>query len=671
MAVPAQVAAGQQAQEGAPSSRFLRIGELLLKENLINEFHLREALQIQKEEQQRLGDILVTLEYVTRRQLRSIMSKYKRRILLGEFMVESGIISRQDLEFALQEMRTTRRKLGETLTSLGIISEEDLAKALSKQLDMPYIVPYPRMVDQKTLSQLPSSFIEQHSILPLFESEGITTIVVSGPPDEALLFHLEDLFNHKLELAICSKTKLDEVIGIMVRERGLGATGEVVPYSKIGMGGGDLSRVDITDREITEQDVDREAIDLCNYLIIDAIRERASDIHLEQMADRIRVRYRIDGFLVHKTDLPRHIAESLFRRIKILADLDVTQTKEYQEGRIMAKIEDVNIDVRVSFFVSIFGETVTMRMLRKDMGILDVDDLGFPPRGTVQFKRALESPSGIVLITGPTGSGKTTTLYSSINHLNEMQRKIITVEDPVEYTIEGVVQGHVQLATTEDFTSVVRTIMHQDPDVIVIGEIFDSAMAGGILRAALTGHKIITTFHTDDTFGAILRLMEAGFQTFLLSSTSVFVVAQRLVRRLCPYCKRPQGPPPEVLAEFNVRDFDPDQHDFFVAEGCTQCQNTGYFGRTGLFELLNVNEPLRDGFLDGKGTSDLKRIARTSTDYITMKEAGLLKALEGVTSLEEILRVTPFSGMEEVGASPLTLEELKSRVESKEMDISL
>ncbi len=635
-----------------------RLGEILREEGMITDLQLMEALQLQKEERRRIGDVLVDLKYVTKRQLRYTIEKYKKRIPLGEYLLEKGTITADDLEFALSKKASAHRRLGETLVETRIISEEQLAQALSQQLDMPYIVPYLRMVDLHVFSRLPPSFIRHNRIVPLTQSDGVTTVVVSGAIDEATSFHLEKVFGSNIELAICAPSKIDEIITGMLESQGTTEVPEIrAEETRLSAEG--ITRMDMSGERIRAEGSETQAVDLVNYVINEAIRESASDIHLDSMPDRVRVRFRVDGLLTHKTDLPIGSRDALFRRIKVLSNLDVAETHKEQEGRLMGYLDEKKIDMRVSIFIGIHGESVSMRLFRQDLGMMDVEDLGMTPNAFSMCRRALDYASGMIAFTGVPASGKTTSLYAALNYLNSPEISIVSVENPVEYMVEGAVQG--QLSSHRDSTlgDVIRTAIHQDPDVIVVGEVLDAGQTKEVIAAALTGHKVLTTFNADDTVGAVQRLLDAGGVAFFRSSSALTVVCQRLVRKICPKCRQGVVPETELLQQFPIKDFDPDKYDFYEGKGCAACHNSGFAGRTGFFEVLTINDALREAFLKGSASAEVLSIARATTPFLTINEVGMLKAIRGVTTVEEVLRVAPLVSRDREMRHPLTVQEIE------------
>ncbi len=400
------------------------------------------------------------------------------------------------------------------------------------------------------------------------------------------------------------------------------------------------------DMVIDEGDCDqveagKNAVAMLNAIIFSAVKERASDIHIEPLEGKVSIRYRIDGVLRRKADLPKSVSAALTTRVKALSGLDVAERRRHQDGRIEARIADSDIDLRVSTYAALWGENVVIRILNRETALVGINELGLSPINLDLYLKILAYPAGIILVTGPTGCGKTTTLYASLMRLRETGIKIITVEDPVEYTVEGVVQGRLDSRPDLTYEDFIKSMMRQDPDVIMIGEIRDEAGAAASVQAALTGHKVLTSFHTDDTASALLRLMDMNIQPFLISSSLVGIMAQRLVRTLCPFCKEPTTPDSATMKAFTSINAEGPYgtHTFYRAVGCPECADTGYKGRTGVHELLEINEPVKEVIVAQKTSSQIRLTARKSAHMVSMAEDGFYKAAQGITTLEEVLRL--------------------------------
>jgi len=634
------------------------LGEILRDERIISDLQLAEALQLQKEERSRIGDILVDLGYLTKRQLGFVIREHKRRMPLGEYLIEKGIITADELTVALNTNASTRQPLGQILVDSQIITEEQLARVLSEQLDMPYIVPYPSLVDLRVFNRLPTRFMRHNKVLPLTRREGVTVILVPGLIDEPTRLQLENVFGQDIEFAIGPPSKINQTIDALIDERVASEIRDVVADEEL-VAVQETDRMDISGESLRAEGVETQAIDLVNHLVNTAIKTGVSDIHLEPLSDRVQVRFRTNGMLRHKTDLPLGIRDAVFRRVKLLAGLNVTETHKLQEGRLMAHLEDAKIDLRVSVFVGIHGEAVNMRLFRHDADIMDLDDLGMTPNAYAMCRRALDYASGLIVFAGPPASGKTTSMYGALNYLGRKGIKVVSIEDPVECVLPYAIQGDMSSNRGSTLADIVSAATHQDPDVVAIGEIPNDDHARTVLSAALTGQKMLTTLHADDAAGSLLKLLEAGLKTFLRSSTPLTVVCQRLVRRLCPNCQAVFTPEPYAIRQFPIRDFDPDKYDFYQGEGCIRCQNTGFVGRTGLFEVMTINDELRDALIEGATSAQLLATARATTPFLTISEVGVLKVIRRITTPEELLRVAPLVSREREMKNPLTMAEVE------------
>jgi len=651
-------------QENGHQEGDKQLGEALKQEGILTDNQLQHSIQIQQEslKKKRLGEILIELGYITKRQLREIARKYNHRVHLGEILVDSGVLTEEKLEQALDTQKVNKKLLGEILVESSVITEEQFAMALSQQFDYPYIVPDKRLIDKKLLQLFPEDFLRQHMALPVWKNEDVVTVIVQNPLDQSLQTMLKHLFSAKYELAIAPKSLIKKVLREIMEERSILTKG-IAPTI-------DQSR----DRTFQRYALDNVApaesttgqiINIVDYILCDAITERASDIHIEPLYDRLRIRYRIDGRLVYKTDLPKNLADSLMRRIKILSKIDIADSKDNLEGHIYVTLNNKDIDLRVAIYPTVLGEAITIRLLTKEIGLRDLEDLGMLPKVLTILKKVLDTPSGLILFTGPTGSGKTTSLYACLNYLNKPDVKIVTIEDPVEYSIEGISQCQIKDATEKQMSDRIKTMMHQDPDIMVMGEISNEITAVGSIQASLSGHKVFSTIHTDDSIGAILKLMELGLRTYLLSSTGIAVLSQRLVRKICKNCKDPYTPSKELIKEFKLKDIDSDLVDFYHGKGCVNCNYSGFFGRTGVFELLAVNDEIRSTFLDNNNASVIRKVAHSTGNYLSLREAGFIKSLQGETTLDEAMSLLSYNEKETFSMMDLKTEEIKYWMEEE------
>jgi type II secretory ATPase GspE/PulE/Tfp pilus assembly ATPase PilB-like protein len=633
------------------------LGEILAEVGRITRLQLAEALQIQKEERGRIGEVLVSLGYVTTRQVRHLIGEYKKRIPLGEYLLEAGVISPEDLDFALLQKSSSREPLGQILVKSQIIDEEQLAKFLSQQLDMPYTEPYKRLVDVGLFNRLPRVFMRHNMVLPLHKNNGVVTVVVSGLPDEHIMMQLAAVFGDDLDLTISTPTKILDTIKALLDNRSA-PEHDFIAESE-GEGAEASSRIDFSEASLENATGEFVAVEWLNYIINEGLREGASDIHIESMPEHVRIRFRVNGILTHKIDLPLAFRAGLFRRIKALAGMKFADSFRDQEGRLLGQTDKTNVDLRVSTFVGIHGETINLRLFAQEDGVMDINDLGITPNVYGMLRRALDHASGLVIVCGPPGSGKTTSMFGALNKINQRHLKVVTIEDPVEYHLPGVIQTQLSSHRGSTLAEVIESAVHQDPDVIVIGEISEDEEARVILRAALMGYKMLTTFHANDVLGALLRLGNTHLDTFMRSSTPFTIICQRLVRKVCDDCRAVIAPEPRYLAQFPIRDFDPTKYDFCHGVGCSSCHNTGYKGRTGIFEALTITEEIRQAYMRGSSALEFLKLARASSPFLTLGEIGALKAIRQITTVDEVVRVAPFSPYTRGDAEMLSFQEIE------------
>lgn len=642
----------------------MKLGDLLIKDGLLTPEQLNQALAVQQSQKvyKPLGEICVELNFLSRSQLNKALNKHHKRIRIGDLLINLGLITSEQLQTALEHQKREGGKLGEILIKLGFITETSLINTLTIQLGVPKIIPDVQLIDKNLLAGISKEFLMKNEVLPAFKDQDVVTVIMSNPLDEETIRTLGHIFKCSIEPAIAPSKEIKKVIQEYFKKTTFEVPSVFQETKK------DLV---IGDTDFTQDSEDHEdnIISILDYIITRAVFEGASDIHIEPREKKLRIRYRIDGILRHKTDLPATLAPKLSSRIKAICGLDIAEKRKHQDGRIEARVKNKEVDLRISVFPSVYGENVVIRILHRQSELIDLDSLGLSPVNRMMFQQILDQPAGIILATGPTGSGKTTTLYAALNYLNDGEKAIVTVEDPVEYTIEGVVQGQLDPKLGHTYVDFLKSMMRQDPDVIMVGEIRDAAAASAVIQAALTGHKVLSTFHTDDTTGALLRLMDMGIDTFLISSTVVSVIAQRLVRRLCPHCRERQRPDKSLLTSFNIGEIDLDKFKFYQPVGCPRCANTGFKGRTAIHELLAVNDAIRDAILERKTSTQIRLIARKKANLISMREDGFYKASKGITSLEEILRVVFYNESDEL--NPRLAEEIIALCENvSEFDLN-
>jgi len=555
---------------------------------------------------------------------------------LGEILVERGKLDAIALERAVRLQQESGEKLGQLLVTLGLCAQRDVAEALSLQLGLPLVdaTGYPEFPILE--ERVSPRFLREARALPVREDEAELALAMADPTDRYTIGAFEMVTGRTVKPLVAIPTELE---GALERLYGSGRTavGQIV---------GDVeTRVDelAFDADIQQlKDLASEApvIRLVSLIITNALDMRASDIHIEPFENRLIVRYRVDGVLHEVESPPKRLSAAVISRVKIMANLDIAERRLPQDGRIRLRVQGKEIDLRVSTVPTMHGESVVMRILDKGGVALDFARLGFEDDTLATFLEVLLQPHGILLVTGPTGSGKTTTLYTALDRLNRPDIKILTVEDPVEYQMPGINQIQVKPQIDLTFANALRSIVRQDPDVIMIGEIRDLETAQIAVQSALTGHLVLSTVHTNDAPSTVNRLLDMGVEDYLLTSTVIGILAQRLVRTLCPHCKEPYAALPELIEQMNLRRFVPQGPiTLWHERGCAQCAQTGYTGRIGIIELMPVTDPIRSLVMKHATATELRSVA-VREGMLTMYEDGLRKAVKGVTTFEEVLRVT-------------------------------
>ncbi len=600
-----------------------QVCQVLIDAKIIDDKKQRYARRIQSKISQSKSLLLVLqeLEYVDRATLFKALRKVRIELKLGDLLVQLGLIKPAELRSALsiRRDRPAAQELGPILIENHFIAEDKLLEVLAIMMGVPKVEPDFPKIDDQILRNINPKWCQDNQLIPMGIHKGRVVIAAIHPKDEVARQKVRQVYGEKAIFGISSKKSVEKAINAF-----------------------EISR----NRYINKNNnlVESDTVKLVNSIILDAIKAEASDIHIEPMHDQVRVRFRCDGVLIPNTVLDSEHAPAVVSRIKILAGADISERRHHQDGRIEFKNPDTghNIDLRASFYVTIHGEKVVLRVLSRQVEMLNVEDLGFPPRVLESFYHdVLDVPSGVVLVTGPTGSGKTTTLYSCVNYLNNIERCIITAEDPVEYQMDGIAQCSLNGKIALDYESTLTAMVRQDPDVIVLGEVRDSFSANTVIEAALTGHKVLTTFHTEDTVGSLIRLVNMDIEPFLISSTVVSVLAQRLLRKVCSKCATKHQPTSTELKRlgYNLRDFP--EFNFLMGEGCEHCRYTGYKGRVGVYEILIMNERIKDALIANKSSYEIRRICFDTSDMTTLLEDGLMKALKGQTTLDEVLRHLP------------------------------
>jgi len=550
---------------------------------------------------------------------------------LGETLVEAGVITPETLAAALARAEHAHERVGEALVALGAVSPDDILRAVAKQWGVPFLSAEEVPFTLPVLKNLSPKYLRQYEACPVSLEGSTLTVATANPTNPLLVDELRQTLGLQIKLCVAPAEAILAAI-----ERTYGAS---TALQKIVEG---MGPVDESDREedITQlRDMAFEApvVRLVNLLIEEAVTAEASDIHIEPSEESLRVRYRIDGILYDLESPPRRLQAAVTSRIKLMAELNIAERRLPQDGRIRMTLNTRRVDIRVSSIPTIHGESIVMRLLDRSSVFMPFDKLGFSPATATHFDKLINQPNKILLVTGPTGSGKTTTLYAALDKINAPEKKIITIEDPVEYQLKGINQIAVRPKIGLTFSGGLRHIVRQDPDVIMVGEIRDLETAEISVHAALTGHLVFSTLHTNDAPGAITRLQDMGVEPYLIASVLSGVLAQRLVRRICQNCRVPDAPDPGDLLAIGVTD----GHgvELFRGEGCEACRKTGYKGRVGIYELFIITEEIRSLILRKASTGEIRRVA-VEQGMVTLREDSLLKARAGFTTIEEILRVT-------------------------------
>jgi len=553
---------------------------------------------------------------------------------LGDILIEAEKITEEQLKEGLELQKQKGIPLGKAFEQLGFITQQEIIIALSDQLGIPYVPLTTYQIDTSTLALIPENYAREHKLTPLFKIGNALNVAMVDPLD---VFTIDDISNKtkmEIETAICSEDELNQVL-----DQYYGASSSVDEVVQIIQD----QDSDMMDDELDEISI-KEAVDeapvikLVNLIFTQAVKDKVSDIHIEPEEDLLRIRFRIDGVLNEAYVQPKNLQNAIISRIKIMAEMNIAERRIPQDGRFQMKIEGREVDVRVSTFPTVNGENVVLRILDKSNVIVRLEDLGFTPKVLTDFKKLLTISYGILLVTGPTGSGKTTTLYSALHSINAVEKNIITVEDPVEYRLKMIRQSQINPKAGLTFATGLRAILRQDPDIIMVGEIRDAETANIAVQSALTGHLVLSTLHTNDAPGAITRLVDMDVEPFLVSSSCAGVIAQRLVRKICPKCKKPYKPSKNLIEELNISTNDK-EFTFYKGEGCRNCKGTGYRGRIGIFELMVIDDEIKD-MIVGKATTSQIRRSALKKGMKSLRHDGIIKVINGITTIEEVIRVT-------------------------------
>jgi type IV pilus assembly protein PilB len=589
---------------------------------------------------------------------------------LGNLLLKANLITEEQLLEALKEQKIKGKRLSSVLVKLGYITEEALTSILSRQYRIPAVKLSDKKLDRSLVKLISYDTAKRYQIMPIAKTGDTITIAMADPSDSFAIDHVKFLTSMKVSVVIASESEINETIETYYKQNAIQESSSSSKESSFSASRQDLSQgVDSVSAEAlqgakldevvgnaldevlsgdnrkgkdeeVEQASEAPIVKLANNILFEAIRARASDIHLEPSEQILQVRYRVDGVLRQALQLPAKIKNALTSRLKILSHLDISERRLPQDGRFKLKLaKGREIDFRVSTLPTIFGEKVVLRLLDKSNLKLDLHDIGMEDKAMKDFLEALDKPYGMILVTGPTGSGKTTTLYSALNRLNRPEINIMTAEDPVEYNFFGINQVQMREDIGLTFATALRSFLRQDPDIIMVGEIRDFETAEIAVKAALTGHLVLSTLHTNDAPGAVTRLVNMGIEPFLLSSSLLLVIGQRLARKICPDCRTEQSISIETMEKIG---FTPEQiktAKCYIGAGCSNCANTGYRGRLAIYEVLPIRDELKELILQGAASHEIKKEAMR-LGMLTLRQSGIVKVMTGQTSIDELIRVT-------------------------------
>ena len=633
----------------------MNLGQLLLRQGVLDEDQLAHAMAEHKRTGLMLSKILVRLGMVSEETLTNILGSQMQsstKMRIGEMLLAQGYITQEQLDKALETQKTSGKRLGRTLVDLGFMPEERLIEILSRQFEVPYVKLDNFNIDPNAYTFLPEDMCKQYKVVPLFVQKGeddrsqvhsVMTIAMTDPTNMRTISIVKFKVRMDVDIVMASEADVMKAIERVFAGHSEGGNeeslAELLGESKEGeeletveRGQGNSDEPELSDEE------GRAVVKIVTTLIHEAIARKASDIHLEPQETFLKLRYRIDGDLQVMSPIPARLMPQILSRIKLLSKMDIAEKRKPLDGRFTVRYKGSEVDLRVSSFpISLrkrgVCEKIVMRILNPNSGQFPLKDMGFDPRVLKQFIDAINAPNGIVLVTGPTGSGKSTTLYASIREILDSTINISTMEDPVELNIDGVNQGQINNAAGFTFAAGIRALLRQDPDVIMIGEMRDQETSSMAIEAALTGHLVFSTLHTNDAAGAFPRLLEMGLEPFLVSTAIKGVLAQRLVRRICKYCKEPVEISQAMRDEFHLT---PDMQ-FYHGKGCDKCDGSGYKGRCGIYEFLVPNETVRNLIIKRSSGDVIKRAAIQECGMITLRMDGIQKALDGHTTLEQAI----------------------------------
>jgi type IV pilus assembly protein PilB len=625
-----------------------RLGEYLLEKGIINADQLNQALILASERNQRIGEVLVDLGFINLRQLTDAILEQQKihmpdRKRLGEILLESKIITEEQLSEGLKEQKNRRQKIGQILVSLGYVTKEQIANALSEKLNIP-IIPCEKIeIDTELKNIIPKNIAEKYNIIPIKKEENVLTIAMADPLDYKAIDDISFMTRLKINTlmayewaihkAIEQNYKTDEPENVFDELRTEINVDKEIQFKE--------------EKEVEDMNVEvlytkskaPTVVKLVAMIVAEANKARASDIHIEPMENSVIVRFRVDGELRKVFKYSKDLHDSVISRIKIISKLDITNRRVPQDGGVRVSLRGKEIDLRVSTLPSIYGEKVVMRLLDQSYGITNIEEIAMPDSIKIPLLNILHSSQGMLIVTGPTGSGKTTTLYACLHEIKSITKNIITIEDPVEYKIDGIIQTQVNETVGRTFASILRAVLRQDPDIIMVGEIRDLETAEIAIKASLTGHLVLTTLHTNNTIATITRLIDIGIPPYLVSSAVSGVLAQRLVRRICIYCKVQVETSDELKEKINAVGL-PMLTKHYIGTGCPKCLNTGYSGRLAIYEFLPMSRSIRR--LVSKNADEDQLFSEAKNAGVTyLFEDAWNKVRHGITTVDEVMAKIP------------------------------
>ena len=571
---------------------------------------------------------------------------------LGQSLLSKGLISEEQLDEALSRAKRGKLPLSQVLIEMGFVTKEEAYSIIAEEIGVPYVDMSNYIVDPKVINLINGEDATQHLIYPLFKIENTLTIAMADPTDLAAIDKVRMKTNLEVEICLAAEDDIREAVRGSY-EKGDAALGIIEDVEEL---------IKINPESLTEVASSTPVSKLVDIILTQAARDRASDIHIEPDEDSLRIRFRIDGILYEIPSPPKHLELAIISRLKVLSNLDIATTRIPQDGHFKQGLEGREIDCRISTIPTIYGENIVIRVLNPATALLGLDELGFSPEMLTRFEEIISQPWGTILVTGPTGSGKTTTLYAALNRINTVEKHIITIEDPVEYRLGLIRQIQINPKAGLTFVNGLRSIVRQDPDVIMVGEIRDHETAEISSQAALTGHLVFSTLHTNDAPGAVIRLVNMGMEPFLIAGSVIGVVAQRLVRKICPRCKESYKPSKVLLRRLGLEENK--SYVFYRGRGCKECKETGYKERVGLYELLKMSDEIRELIIKGISPTAIKKKAEKE-GMQDLRKDGISKILLGMTTIEEVTRVTQ---MTTDMMAPLEVSQ-KEKVEAKKEEI--